>query len=215
MVMSVKWPKMACVFAIMLAFSTAGCAKYDVLERNMQYVSIDMLRKESLVAYERLGSAHAGWKASPGPDTLERFKNFYLQYAIIYNELMDRSGSRPVHHLHTFDTTMPPPPPGVTLEAPETAAPAEPQPVAASDEPESSVTPPAETTLAPPSAPAPIRTVAAEASPGAGSYLVRSGDTPHSIARQLGVSETALMQANTIAAPRQLQVGQQLVIPEK
>jgi murein DD-endopeptidase MepM/ murein hydrolase activator NlpD len=46
-----------------------------------------------------------------------------------------------------------------------------------------------------------------------GSYTVRRGDTLHRIAQRYGVSVSSLMSANRIEDPRDLQVGQVLVIP--
>lgn len=46
-----------------------------------------------------------------------------------------------------------------------------------------------------------------------GSYTVRRGDTLHRIAQRYGVSVSSLMSANSISDPRDLRVGQVLVIP--
>lgn len=104
------------LFVLLAALLVSGCGKYDTLERNMQYVSSDLLRKESVVAYERLRTAHAAWKASPGPATLDSYKDFYAQYRIIYNELMDRSGGGSRGKLPNFSEELPPAPPGVDLK---------------------------------------------------------------------------------------------------
>ena len=48
---------------------------------------------------------------------------------------------------------------------------------------------------------------------GQGTYTVRRGDTLHHIAERYGVSVSSLMSANRIDDPRDLQVGQVLVIP--
>jgi LysM repeat protein len=44
-------------------------------------------------------------------------------------------------------------------------------------------------------------------------YVVRTGDTLYSIARQFGVTVQALMQVNGIYNPHYIQVGQRLIIP--
>lgn len=44
-------------------------------------------------------------------------------------------------------------------------------------------------------------------------YTVQRGDTPISIARQLGVSAEDLMRVNNISDPRRLFVGQELIVP--
>ena len=46
-------------------------------------------------------------------------------------------------------------------------------------------------------------------------YVVRMGDTLYSIARRFGVTVDALAQLNSIANPRYIQVGQQLIIPRE
>ncbi len=63
-------------------------------------------------------------------------------------------------------------------------------------------------------APAPSRsTVTSTASAGGQTYVVQAGDTPSGIARQFGISSSALMAANGITDPRRLYVGRSLVIP--
>lgn len=49
--------------------------------------------------------------------------------------------------------------------------------------------------------------------PAGGSYTVQPGDTPYSIARALGVSLDSLLQANGIADPTTLQIGDVLQVP--
>jgi hypothetical protein len=89
----------------------------------MQYISIEMLRDESVVAYARVKTAHAAWQASPQPDTLEAFRKMYLQYSVIYNEIMDRETPKSGRHLAAFAQLLPPPPPGATGEGSEPPAP--------------------------------------------------------------------------------------------
>jgi LysM repeat protein len=55
---------------------------------------------------------------------------------------------------------------------------------------------------------------AAAATPPPDVYIVKAGDTLSSIAEQLGVSVSALQQANGITDPRSLQIGQQLKVPQ-
>lgn len=67
-------------------------------------------------------------------------------------------------------------------------------------------------------APAPTPTNAAPATTGnvpanAATYVVQPGDSPTTIARQLGVDVNELMRANNISDPRRLRVGQTLVVP--
>jgi LysM repeat protein len=44
-------------------------------------------------------------------------------------------------------------------------------------------------------------------------YVVKGGDTPITIARQLGVSHQELMRVNGISDPRRMRVGQVLIVP--
>lgn len=50
--------------------------------------------------------------------------------------------------------------------------------------------------------------------PGQETYKVQKGDTPHTIAEQLGVSEKALIERNNLK-PNKLRIGQVLVVPGK
>jgi LysM repeat protein len=226
MSMSTRWPLPAIPLVIAAMLLVSGCGKYDALERNMQYISSGLLQKESAVAYQRLAAAHAAWQAAPGPETLGIYKELYAQYRVIYNELMDRSSVRFGSRLGQFSETMPPPPPGVIGDAaPPTAAPASATPETAppARDLEETTTPdqpakPAkrakpdvsgETDAAPDQAPATM------ASTEAGSYVVRPGDTPHRIAKELQVSEARLMEINGITDPNKLSVGKKLTIPER
>ncbi len=44
-------------------------------------------------------------------------------------------------------------------------------------------------------------------------HIVQSGDTVYSIGRQYGVDPQAIINANSLANPNALSVGQQLTIP--
>ena len=48
-----------------------------------------------------------------------------------------------------------------------------------------------------------------------GKYTVKKGDNPGKIARELGISTKALMDANPGLDPKRLQIGQQLNVPER
>lgn len=48
---------------------------------------------------------------------------------------------------------------------------------------------------------------------GGGTYTVRSGDTLSSIAQELGTTVEALVEANDIADPDVIDIGQQLTVP--
>ena len=45
-------------------------------------------------------------------------------------------------------------------------------------------------------------------------YVVQSGDTIEGISNKLGVSEDAIIRANSLSDPNQLSLGQKLVIPK-
>ena len=119
-VKSVRWPLWAVLLAILVAPLTWGCSRYDSyernMERNMRYVSSEVLVSESKVAFERLRAAHDAWRVSSRPEALDTFRDMYGQYEVIYNELMDRAGGRLINHLAKFAELMPPPPPGVAIE---------------------------------------------------------------------------------------------------
>ncbi|WP_428564158.1 MAG: LysM peptidoglycan-binding domain-containing protein [Solidesulfovibrio sp. DCME] len=116
--------------ALLAAALVAGCGKYDHLERNMQYVSDDLLRQDAQVAWDSLVAAHGAWRAAGGgrePDNrmFTAYQDAYTQYAIVYNELLDRSDSRAAGRIFLRAPTdeLPPPPPGVAVKTPGKAAP--------------------------------------------------------------------------------------------
>lgn len=119
-VLPFRWPFVAVLLATLVAPLVWGCSKYDSyernMERNMRYVSSEVLVSESVVSYERLKSSHDAWIASSRPEALDTFRDLYGQYEVIYNELMDRAGGHLINHLAKFAGIMPPPPPGVPIK---------------------------------------------------------------------------------------------------
>lgn len=116
--------RLALAFAFLLAAASffAGCGKYDHLERNMQYVSDDLLRQDAQVAWDGVVKAHEAWRASGGgrePDNaaFNAYKDAYAQYSIVHNELSDRNNGGFSGRLHAPTDELPPPPPGVSLPA--------------------------------------------------------------------------------------------------
>ena len=217
-----------------------GCSKYDGLERNMQYVSDDLLRKDAEMAWRQVNEAHAAWAkagSSHDKDNAEFvvYQDAYGRYAVIYNELFDRQDKPFGGRLGKETDTLPPPPPGVSV--PETApkaAPAVPVNTPAGRELNDAATP-APAAMAPvsaaprPVAPAVAAPVAASGDTsatapkparaattrpaGPGSYLIQPGDTLYSIAKRHGISEKRLMDANSLTDPRKIAAGKQLTIP--
>ena len=61
----------------------------------------------------------------------------------------------------------------------------------------------------------PLPTNTATATPTPVVYIVQRGDTLLAIAAQFGVSAEAIQTANGVVDPRRLQIGQQLIIPDK
>jgi len=106
-----------------------------------------------------------------------------------------------------------------TATKPETAEPAalkaEPAagPIAnqSTTAPKSSVLPP----KALPETSAIPRALAAAGAESGNVYVVKKGDNPVKIAKQLKVSESDLLAINHIDDPRKLQIGQKLIIPAK
>ncbi len=98
--------------------------------------------------------------------------------------------------------------PGSSALTPEERAPdAFPPPPAPPPPLETEVAPPAEPPVEPP--PAPV-----EAKPaGSVIHVVKSGETPASIAKKYGVTAAALMHANHIVDASKLKIGQKLVVP--
>ncbi|MCC7367288.1 MAG: serine hydrolase [Chloroflexi bacterium] len=61
--------------------------------------------------------------------------------------------------------------------------------------------------------PAPQQAAAPQPSPAGGQYLVQAGDTLSGIAKSLGVTMKALLEANELVDPDRLTVGQKLSVP--
>ncbi|MEY3480780.1 MAG: hypothetical protein RIQ71_1555 [Verrucomicrobiota bacterium] len=59
------------------------------------------------------------------------------------------------------------------------------------------------------------KSVSREAAGGAGTYTVAKGDNPYNIAKKLGVTYQALLDANNIKDPTKLQIGTVLKVPAK
>lgn len=227
------------LLAGLAATLASGCSKYDTLERNMQYVSHDLLRKDGESTWREVNEAHAAWvKAGSshekGDAAYVAYQDAYARYAIVYNELWDRQhgGYSFSGHLGSAVDALPPPPPGLAVPpvAPKAAAttpttsggdlpgPAgrtltDPVKPAKSAKPAKPV-PEAGLTapVAPPTKSAKANTAAVVAA-GPGSYLVQPGDTLASIAKRHGLSEKRLMDANGITDPRKLAAGKPLTIP--
>ena len=213
---------------------TAGCSKYDGLERNMQYVSDDLARKDAVLAWQQVTAAHAAWQKAgqshdPADAAFVAYQDAYGHYAVIYNELLERANAPGgfSSRLRSPTDTLPPPPPGVSVPpaqaapAPETGpagreltdtAPARPLAGSAAKP----VPTPAPAAVAPKAqtpAAAPASGKAKVVPAGPGSYIIQPGDTLHSIAKRHGLSEKRLAEANGIADPTKIAVGKALTIP--
>lgn len=229
----------ALVLALTVVVLVGGCGKYDHLERNLQYVSDGLLRQDAQVSWESVQKTHERWRSSgashePGDPAYRAYQDAFMQYAIVYNELLDRKGDSFQGHLRLPSDELPPPPPGVS--ATSSAGPRDVTPsgdVAApkarelhDSEPAAPAirrTPSRGVPIAPPAgdnpfAP-PTKTPATKSKKKTGasdqtrSYAVASGDTLRSIAKRFGLSEKSLMQANNITNPDRIAAGQTLAIP--
>ncbi|EFL50658.1 Peptidoglycan-binding lysin domain protein [Solidesulfovibrio fructosivorans JJ]] len=231
----------AAICGLLGVFAVSGCGKYDSLERNAQYVSDDLARENARAAYESVVKTHERWVSSGGGKAADdqvygAYKDAYEQYAILYNELLDRQGKSFSGHLFMVSDELPPPPPGMPAQAPKPKAPA-PKPVSAApvshelDDASRAAAPPAGIPMAPavpavkakPAAAsdnpfAPIsgqgRASAKTQSSGADSYVIASGDTLRKIAKRFGISEKSLMEANGITDPDKIAAGKTLTIPK-
>ncbi|EHJ48085.1 hypothetical protein DFW101_2079 [Solidesulfovibrio carbinoliphilus subsp. oakridgensis] len=106
----------ALVTGLFLALG-AGCSKYDTLERNMQYVSDNLVRQDAQLAWEAATAAHDKWRKAgggreAGNAAFAAYQDAYLKYAVIYNELVDRQNGPIADYLRGVTEEAPPPPPG-------------------------------------------------------------------------------------------------------
>ncbi|BAH77903.1 LysM peptidoglycan-binding domain-containing protein [Solidesulfovibrio magneticus] len=219
---------------------TAGCSKYDGLERNMQYVSDDLARKDAALAWQQVTAAHAAWQKAgqshdPADAAFAAYQDAYARYAVTYNELLDRTNAPGgfSSRLRSPTDTLPPPPPGVSMPSAQ-ASPAPAPEMGPAGRELTDTTParplaggaatPAPTptpTAVVPAAPAPAVTPTAAPVPGKakvvpagpGSYIIQPGDTLYSIAKRHGLSEKRLAEANGITDPTKIAVGKALTIP--
>ena len=204
----------------------------DLARENAHVAYVDVVK-----AYERWKAAGGGREADN--QAFAAYTDIYAQYAIMYNELWDRKGGGFAGHLHGPTEDMPPPPPGEPAITPNSAAP---QAKPVSDAPrgrdlhdDTASAPAGASPMAPTAGiPMPQHVVkkpapaAADANPfapiagkgaakaqaaGGNSYVVAPGDNLRQIAKQFGVSEKNLMDANGIDNPDKLAVGKSLVIP--
>uniref|UniRef100_I2PY74 Uncharacterized protein n=1 Tax=Desulfovibrio sp. U5L TaxID=596152 RepID=I2PY74_9BACT len=103
----------ALVTGLFLALG-AGCSKYDTLERNMQYVSDNLVRQDAQLAWEAATAAHDKWRKAgggreAGNAAFAAYQDAYLKYAVIYNELVDRQNGPIANYLRGVTEEAPPP----------------------------------------------------------------------------------------------------------
>jgi LysM repeat protein len=235
MVKKCRWLPLAALLAGLALVLVSGCSKYDGLERNMQYVSDELLRKDAEAAWEGLTVTYDQWRAagfSKDKDNaaLAAYQDAYARYAVVYNELLDRKGGPVTGRLRGATDALPPAPPGVTVRPPAAAPASAPTPA-----PEAKPTAPEARELkndaASRATPAEPRKRAAEASTEEGTslgsrqtvaaaasgenYVIRPGDSLRVIAKRHGVSEKKLLEANGLSDPDKLAAGKTLVIPAR
>lgn len=200
----------------------AGCSKYDTLERNMQYVSDDLVRQDARLAWEAATAAHERWRQAgggreAGNAAFAAYQDAYLKYAVIYNELVDRQKGPISAYLRGVTDEAPPAPPGTAGTAPQKPAP--------SDAPASPPSGPKARELGDAAATGKTAAKAGRTRPAQGPdtaapaegerYVVASGDTVHLIAKRHGISDKSLLEANGLVDPNRLAAGQSLVIPAR
>lgn len=213
---------------------TAGCSKYDGLERNMQYVSDDLVRKDAALAWQQVTAAHAAWQKAgqshdPADAAFVAYQDAYGRYAVVYNELLDRTNAPGgfSSRLRSPTDILPPSPPGVSVPPTQVepssdmgpagreltdTTPARPL-VGGAAKPAPTPTPPsaAKPAVTPAAAPASGKAKVVPAGPG--TYIIQPGDTLYSIAKRHGLSEKRLAEANGITDPTKVAVGKALTIP--
>ena len=231
MLSTLRWIVLFALCAGLAASLLGGCSKYDGLERNMQYVSDDLLRRDLEQTWRQVNEAHAAWtKAGSSHDKNDAayavYTDAYARYAIVYNEMQERKGSGGFgSQLRTATDTLPPPPPGLPAAPVGTSAakPKQPETAPASRElndaaPAASPAPAAAASK--PFAPAPAAAAkpapaapAAQADAGGNRYVIQNGDSLRTIAKRHNISEKALMEANGLTNPDKIAAGKTLVIP--
>jgi len=224
MLSKIRW---IALFALLAGLSLpllGGCGKYDGLERNMQYVSDDLLRSDLELTWRQVTETHAAWTRSgsghdKGDAVFAAYEDAYARYSVVYNETLERQGKGSMLgiHLRTATDALPPPPPGMAAPAPTPAArPAAPLPDPAGRELNDAGSASPAAPAAPAGAPAAAAATpapAAQAPAGANRYVIRSGDSLRSIAKRHGISEKALMEANGLTDPDKIAAGRSLIIP--
>lgn len=233
MVKKCRWLPLAAVLAGLSLILVSGCSKYDGLERNMHYVSDELLRKDAEAAWEGLTVTYDQWRAagfSKDKDNtaLAAYQDAYGRYAVVYNELLDRKGGPVTGRLRTATDALPPAPPGVKVSAPAATPASAPAPTPTPPAPEARELKNDATSRA---TPAETRKSAAEASAEEGTslgsrqtvaeaasgenYVIKPGDSLRVIAKRHGVSEKKLLEANGLSDPDKLAAGKTLVIPAR
>lgn len=126
---NLRLPVVLLLFAL-VAMVAVGCGKADNFERNMQYVSDEILYHDAGRAWETVNTTRAQWiKAGASRDkddaAFQTYSDAYRHYAVIYNEIMDRLHAPITKRLRGVTSELPPSPPaGIPASTPQPKSPA-------------------------------------------------------------------------------------------
>jgi len=221
--------RLALTLAALFALGVlAGCGKNAYLERNVDYVSDEILLEQEVVLKDNLAKVKAVYDealrsgeeaAIEGAEA--QYKDYQEKYNIVVDELKSRYGkdnwqAAAAREREKMAAERPQPAPVVEREASDAPA----SPLVAVEQAENIIVDAPAEAAAPAAPPAPAEivvetsetVVAAEPATG-GSYVVARGDSLSRIAERFHISSAALMQANGITDADKIAVGQTLIIP--
>lgn len=209
----------------------AGCSKNAYLERNVDYVSNEVLLEQEVVLKDNLAKikriydeALRSGEAAAIEGAEAQYKDYTEKYKIVVDELKSRYGKgnwqdAAAREREKMAAEAESPAPLIERDAADAPA----SPLIEVEQAENIVIEEPATEAAPvaaAAAPAPVEaepvtleTVAVPGPVSGGSYVVARGDSLSSIAGRFKVSSAALMQANGISDPDKIAAGQTLVIP--
>jgi LysM repeat protein len=208
----------------------AGCSKNAYLERNVDYVSNEVLLEQEVVLKDNLAKVkriydealRSGEEAAI-EGAKAQYKDYTEKYKIVVDELKSRYGKgnwqdAAAREREKMAAEAKSPAPVIERDAADAPA----SPLIEVEQAENIIIEEPAAEAAPvgaEAAPAPVEAetvtleTAASGPVSGGSYVVARGDSLSAIAGRFKVSPAALMQANGISDPDKIAAGQTLVIP--